>query len=279
MKICVTLGRMRVLSLLLVLILYGDFKLNRSRDHLIRRYTVLLAPVGIVFLVYIINLFTGILFTVDSSEAVHFTILYYLVSMVNMAFFVISCRIFFLYKVSEGRMVYFTILPFAVPVIIGAAGESVRFYTSENVGITIGLVFLYISMASCWQFEDQDPWFCNLRYFRHICECLQKGKSSIKCCLIFSGKNEKALAKILKKLLPYGSETIKLGEGRFLFLSPNNNGTYLKALEGMLQAEANRHDSEKMEERIDMVVEYHSPEKDDQDPAAWLIRAGGELSE
>ena len=49
---------------LFCLMLYSDFRLFESRAHLWRHYRPYLIPVGISTLIYIINIFTGILFTV-----------------------------------------------------------------------------------------------------------------------------------------------------------------------------------------------------------------------
>jgi hypothetical protein len=268
--LCVTVGRIAVLTLLFLWILYVDYRLNRSRDHLIRRYPVLLVPIGIIVILFVINLFTGILFKVYENMTVHQTVLYHIIFGINIVFFLISSGVFFRYKKSVGSLAFFSIAPFLVPVAVGAAGEFVCFYASETAGFAIGLVFMYFSMLACWKYEDTDPAFYNPSYLDYVCDCLKNGSSPVKSAVLFSADDTDALAAILKDNLPKRHETVHLADDRYLYLSVRTNPNYLDGLTGMIRYAADAFGCGTDDTPVNLQTEYLFPDKDETDPADWL---------
>ena len=270
MLLTVTVGRIAVLTLLFLWILYVDYILNRSRDHLIRRYPVLIAPIGLIIVFYVINLFTGILFTVDENMTVHLTTLYHILFGINIAYFVISSAVFIKYKQTVGTLSFFSVAPFLVPVTAGAAGEFLCFYASESAGFAIGLIFMYFSMLACWQFEDADPAFYNPLYLEYVHDCLKNGSSPVKSAVVFSGTNDEALALILKMSLPMKHETVHLKENSFLYLSVRRNYNYLEGLTSLVSMTAKQYDSEHTDSAIKLEFRYLFPDKDHPERTDWL---------
>ena len=273
MQLCVTVGRIAVLTLLFLWILYVDYRLNRSRDHLIRRYPVLLVPIGIIVIIFVINLFTGILFTIDEELTIHMTILYHILFGINIVFFLISSGVFFRYKKSVGSLAFFSIAPFLVPVAVGAAGEFVCFYASETAGFAIGLVFMYFSMLACWKFEDTDPAFYNSAYLQYVCDCLKNGSSPVRSAVEFKGTNEEVLSSILKMALPKEHETVHLSENTFLYLSVRGNEDYLKGLSNLVSMAKKQYDREHPDTTDTIEFRFLFPDKDHPELTEWLMPA------
>ncbi len=270
MLINMTLGRIVMLMLLYFWILYVDYKLNQSRDHLFRKYPLFVVPVGIAFILFIINLFTGILFTIDDALQVHFTKLYYVIPLFNLAYFVISCTVFYNYRKRNEKVESFTVFPFLIPVAAGVVGEFFYFYTVETVGIAVGLLFLYFSMVAYWRFQDNDPFFQNCTYLKHLCSCIKDGTSPVKSVAIFSGKNEEALVMILKEELPKDNLTIRLGGKRFLFCANTSGRNYLRGLSELIRESAEDFDKTHPDMPIAFEVEYRVLPKDDAGKEQWL---------
>ncbi len=270
MVISITVGRIAVLSLLYLWILYVDYRLNRSRDHLIRRYPVLLAPIAVIIIFLIINLFTGILFTFDENLEIQMTVLNYCIFFVNIALFMISNGVFVRYKKNIGSLSFFSVVPFLVPVALGAAGEFLCFYASETAGFAVGLIFMYFSMLACWKYEDTDPAFYNPSYLDYVCDCLKNGSSPVKSAVLFSADDTDALAAILKDNLPKRHETVHLADDRYLYLSVRTNPNYLDGLTGMIRYAADAFGCGTDDTPVNLQTEYLFPDKDETDPADWL---------
>lgn len=277
MLLSITVGRMAVLTLLFLWILYVDYRLNRSRDHLIRRYPVLLVPMGIIFVLFVINLFTGILFSIDGQLIVHRTILYHILFSINIAYFLISSGVFFRYKKEIGSLSFFTIAPFLVPVALGAAGEFLCFYASETAGFAVGLIFMYFSMLACWKFEDEDPAFYNPVFLQYVSDCMKNGTSPVVSAVEFSGTNGESLSSILKMALPKEHETVHLPGSTYLYLSVRGNEEYLKGLASLVSMAADRYDSEHPGNAITLEVRYLFPDRDHPERTDWLMSS--ELTE
>ncbi len=270
MILYITLGRIAVLALLVIWILFVDFKLNKSRDHLKRRYKFLWWIIGAIFVLYLINFFTGIIFTVDEDLNHHYSPLFYVILCINLGCFFLSCETYFRYKKEEGVAAYFSILPFIVPVAVGAFGEILVFYAAETAGFAVGLIFLYFSMVRSWQFDDCDTFFLNNTYFRKVCESVRNGRDNIKGAAIFTCENEAALRDILKEEMPKSCEIIRLGTGRFVFLSSRGNKSFLQSLASMIAVEAESYDRDHPGNKISFGAEYAFPDKEAANPAEWL---------
>ncbi len=270
MMVYITLGRIAVLALLVIWILFVDFKLNKSRDHLRRRYRFLWGIIGVIFMLYLINFFTGIIFTVDEELNPHYSPLFYVILCINLGCFFLSCETYFRYKKEEGVAAYFSILPFIVPVAVGALGEILVFYAAETAGFAVGLIFLYFSMVRSWLFDDGDPSFLNTAYLQKVCEAVRNGRDDIKGAVIFTCENEAALRDILKEELPKNCETIRLGTGRFVFLSIRGNRNFMQSLASMIGVEAQSYDMDHPLNKISFQAEYAFPPKGAADPAEWL---------
>ncbi len=272
MMLYITLGRIAVLALLVIWILFVDFKLNKSRDHLKRRYNFLWWIIGGIFVLYILNFFMGIIFTVDEELNHHYSPLFYVILCINLGCFFLSCETYFRYKKEEGVAAYFSILPFILPVAVGAFGEIFAFFAAETAGFAVGLIFLYFSMVRSWMFDAGDTFFLNDAYFRKVCEAVRGGRDDIKGAAVFMCENEAALRDILKEELPKDCEIIRLGTGRFVFLSVRGNRNFLQSLASMIAVEARDYDMDHPTSKISFAAEYVFPPKGAADPAEWLER-------
>ena len=228
-------------------------------------------PIVIIFLLFLINLFSGVLFSIDESLNIHFSLLYNITVIINLLYFAISLVTFFRYKSRKGgNMAFFSILPFLIPVAAGALGELWFFYKTEPSGFAAGLVFLYFSMIQCWMYEDADSSFYNHNYLHYVRDCMKAGNSKIISAAIFSGKNAEALAQILKEELPVDHETVKLEEHRYIFLSQVPNKNYLQGLTDLVLAAADTYDQEHPENPISFSSECRFAPDGRSDSDEWL---------
>jgi hypothetical protein len=265
--LCITVGRIGVLVLLCLWILYVDYKCNHSRDHLVRTYSAMWIPFTILVFLLILNLPFGIVFKVGADGNVSFGWLFYMFMLADVIFFGISGLLLHRYRASSGLMRFFRLRPIMIPVLVGVMGEVNLFFTTEALGFCVGLIFLYFSMAGGWRYEDEDPFFFNHAYLARVRRQIIKGTSDIKAAILITvGKNREGAVKVLKAELPTDSEVIQLSEDRYLFLSSNNNKKLLKRMKEMLETAGAYYD------------EYHTGEKTDIKCESMLLHGEEEIS-
>ncbi len=211
------------LALLLVsyeLVLFTDFMLYGSLDHLKRKYKLFSIPVLVFTLLLIINFFTGIVFTVNTERSFDEQPLSYVILLFEICCFIAPVFMLGKYFRTSRRLRFFHVMPILLPSVTGFLISKITPFHTGVLGISVGLTCLYFSMMNAWRFEDEDTGFFHPEYLTKVAELTEKGEYKYKSAIIFETEgDETALVSILREELPKKTEIVLISKGKYAVLT------------------------------------------------------------
>ncbi len=201
-------------------VIFVDYQLNRSRDHLKRRYRMAFIPVIVILAMLLINLFTGILYSFDEENVYHPTLIYPVIILIEFLYLVYSAALMVRYRKTDNAFIHVSTIPFLIPFVFMEIVSEMTPYSANPLGVAVGLVLFHFASMNRRCYEDDETGFYNIHYLRYLATVSGEGKYDFGSGLIFSATGHgKELAQILHDEMPFEAEVISLGKGRFLMLS------------------------------------------------------------
>jgi len=248
-----------------VWLMYVDYLLYRSADHLKRRWVAFAIPVAILILLVILR---GILFFVPSISDLFFefinTAAGEVVTVLEIVYMVVSVVFIYRYRKNTGRLVLFRISPFIIPIIIGLLISTFTDYSVRALGYSIGLINLYFSMIDIWKYEDSEHKCYNRAYMEKIREYAGDKKKDYGGALVFEvGGDIVPLMGIIDKELPKEVEVLKFGNDRLVAFLEGVNHNLLDSVSFMIEDDVGEYEDENAGEPIDMRINRVIRKKDE----------------
>lgn len=239
-----TILEISIVSILYHWLLFVDYRLYSSRDHLIRHYRIHFLPVPVFVLLHIINAFTGILYTIDGSLRCERNMLYDIVLIIEYFYVVISLAVVIKYRREHGNAKFFRAMPMLLPLVAAIAVSELTPQSFIALGFAVGLVNIYIYLDRSRKYEDEETGFYNSSYLDHIKALKEKGLRGRDVIIrICSDGDEKAVSGILKQELPKEAEVLHVGEGRYLMFAGDQNRQFANLVNAMLQDAAEEYNA------------------------------------
>jgi len=212
-------------------IFYLDYQIYKNRDHIKRRYRILLVPFAILLSLYAVNIFSGMFFYVDQRLVLCEGPGYYPLTLLETLGFLYPA--FELYRYSKRNRIvwFFKAWPVIIPVLLDVAVSSLTRYSATALSFTASLAFLYFFMMNRWRFVDEKTGFYNAPYLDFLKRLKREGKRDYGYILRFMAKEpEEGLALALKNDAPVESDIIREGEGTFLLCTGVSDRSKLRDL-------------------------------------------------
>ena len=217
-----TVVELAVLLTLYQWMIFVDYLFYWSEDHLVRKYRAAFLPILAAMALLFVNLFTGIVFTVDEELVYHPKPLYYIMDVLKFLYFLYSIVILVRYRRNNTDSLHLLRLtPFFVPLLAGGLVSTLTSYSALALGIAIGLTNLHFSMMNLLIYEDERTGFLKPAFLDFLIEHARKQETGI-CTAIrlrTDKKDRDKFARILHDELPEGCITFYLGNGNFLALA------------------------------------------------------------
>lgn len=229
-----TVVELCLLSLVYQWVMYVDFKLYGSRDQLRRRYWGLYIPVAIFSLLLLINIFTGIVFSIQPDMTYVSTVVYDVMIALEYLYILIPMLLIYQYdRANPGRR-SFSIVPALVPILLGSVVSVFTAYSATALGIAVGLVLLYFSMINGWRFEDKESGYYNRALLNGLLKSDSPIVDGIRGAVFFETAGDAGkLGELLKRELPQKSVIVHDSEKRFVLLTRSGNPGDLSFLADM----------------------------------------------
>ncbi len=212
--------------------LYVDYKLYGSRDHLKRKYKGFFIPILILAVMLIVNCPTCFIFSMTEDAVLKPTFVYYILVGIEFLYLNFSIISMAVYLARGGKRKFFSITPVLIPVILGTVVDLTTSYSAGALGLAVGLVFMYFSLANAWRFVDGKSGF----YSKNFLSYLEEQGSDYLGAVTFkaAGRTDK-LEEILKGELPKDSVIIHYDEKRYLFFTENDREEEIRFLADLVQ--------------------------------------------
>ncbi len=216
-------------------LIYVDYCLYHSMDHIRFRYKYLAIPIYVTTGIFVLNFFTGIVFYYDENVVSHLTPLYYVLTAVKYLYVVGTFVLLAIHKKRNGTLHFVDVWAFAAPTLVASVLTMILPYSLMGIGIAIACVMVYFSELNERCYQDSETGFYNRPYLDHLINQYKEGaftfSSGIVMCLDNDDEKDFAtLADILKKELPEECETVRLDKERFLSLTKASKKSSLKRL-------------------------------------------------
>ena len=263
--ICPGIAELSILYICFLWMLYVDYKLYSSWDRILRKYRYFQIPLFAFTILSVINLFTGILFTVDENMVFIWKTGYYILCIAQYFYGLYPVFLMIRHRLTHKRIPFFHIWPTVVPVLAASIFTSLSPYSARCLGFTIAVVFLYFSYVESWRFNDEKSGFLNSHYMDYILELDEERLPDYRSAInIYAENANTGLFSILSGDLPYGGELIRMSHNRFLIFSESGQSSAVKLFAGMLCDEAQEYDKAHPEEPpVNIIVSYTVRDKDE----------------
>ena len=215
-----TVVELALINIVYQWVVYVDYKLYKSRDQLRRRYRGLYLPVLILMIALIVNLFTGILFTIRPDGGYDSTLMYDVLMAVEYIYILISVLLIIQYDRAHPGRRSFSIIPALVPMVLGSVVSVFTSYSATALGIAVGMVLLYFSMINGWRFEDSESGYYNRALLTELINSDSPLVDVIHGAIFFETSGDAGkLGALLKREMPPMSVIVHESEKRFVLLT------------------------------------------------------------
>ena len=231
------------LYFLIAWVLYADFLLYGSRDHILRRYPVYLIPAVIINIIRIaVQAVLSFVAEVDPAFKVSIVCNYVDIAL-GLIYLAVPAVRLVLYRRRTGRLVRLRIWAFMIPILVCFLLRYVSFWEVMPLGFAVGLINLYFSMVDVWKYESTDEGCFNREYLQQIREYAGNGEKEYGSAILVysSGENEK-LPGIIRSELPKGTELVNAGNGRFIAFMSGTDRSLTDYVVTMIQEDVDEYD-------------------------------------
>ena len=189
--------------------LYGD------RNRHLAFYRLVFLPLTALFVLLIVNLFTGIVFTYSSDNRFEPKPLLYAIFAVEFLYFCLSAVIVRYYDRKMMKIRFLRVSPMIVSVLLASGTQFIAPYDIGILGYVIGITLLYFSLVSEIRFVDGESGLYNSGYMAYLFDMAIAGKNDFHSALILETDGDlPACFEILHRVLHQGGDGLHAEAGR-----------------------------------------------------------------
>ncbi len=238
-KLSYTGSELALLFLLVQWFVFVNYIIYRSKDHLRRNAGKLLIPLGVMGLVFIVNIFTDILFGIDENNMIEHRLGSIIITIIEFLYVLSTVILLTRYRRTSKSPVFIRIRPFIIPFTIGAVVSTFTGYAAHSMGIAVGLVLLHFSMINGYCYIDEETGCYNKAYLKYLDSYTKKNNFEGGTMILFkTANNYKGLADIILEAKPVDSDVVAMGNGELLFLSDTQRKSSIHMFIELIKDEA-----------------------------------------
>ncbi len=246
-----TLWEICVLVTVWLWLYYVDYTLygNRKGWTFMRLYRTI--PVCIFLLLLVVNLFTGLVFTLSEDNRLQPKTLHYVILASNFLLFLSSAVAVWFYDQRRAKIRFLHITPMIVSVFVAILPRIFSPYDTGILGYAIGMTLMYFSMVSEIRFADEESGLYNISYLAYLYDLAAAGQNDSKSVVtIEADGNLPAVFRILKDVLDPEGDVIRVEKNRFLMFTKIDSRSTLQYLSSLLDEAAEKHNTEHPDEKV-----------------------------
>ncbi len=220
----------------LIWIVYIDYMVNESWDHIRQVYRVFVVPVVFMGVLTIINFFNGFMFTMDENMMFTAGSMFTIMTVAQYVYGFTPILVVLHHIRLHGPLKFFSIWPMMVPVAMSALFTFFTNCSMRSLGMAVALAFLHFSYAEQWRYIDPESGFYNREYTDYLKIMIRKGKFDYQGGLCIETEGDQGtFFKALRGNLPDDCEVIRIRKNGFLIFTENANINMLTFLSQMIE--------------------------------------------
>ncbi len=249
---------------------FVDVKLYgyRKKESFSKVFRIL--PLIVFMILLLVNLFTGIIFTIAEDNSVQPKLLFYLMTLTMFLYFCTSALSVWYYDRKKTKVRFLHVGPMIISVFVALIPQYFSSYGTGILGFVVGITLLYFSMVDEFSFLDEESQLYNRRFLSFIFDRALSGEDNIHSALILeTDGNLSAGFEILRDTLHLDNDVVRMEEKKFLMFSGTDNRSTLQMLSTRVEEAVKKHNEEHPEEKIQMTVRCRM-RTDDEDSYTFL---------
>ena len=244
-----------VLAVVYLWLTYVDAKLYGENQPWTIKKVLWVAPLAVILVLQIINLFTGILFTIAEDNSIQPKVLFYLINATLILYFWASALMVWVFDKKTTKIRFLHVGPMMVSVIVALIPQYFSPYGTGVLGFVIGFTLLYFSMADEFSLLDDESQLYNKRFLTYVFDKAIGGKQDVNSALIIEADGFlPGCFEILRKTLHHNGDVIRMEEKKFLMFSGAESRSELQLLSTHVEEAVQAHNREHREESVRMTV-------------------------
>ena len=247
-----------VLAVVCQWIAYVDVKLfgERKRRPFIRIIRIL--PMAIFLLLLIINLFTGIVFTIAEDNSIQPKPLFFVI-MATMFLYFCASALMVLYSDRKTAIVRFLhVGPMMISVLVALIPQYLTSYGTGILGFAIGVTLLYFSMVDEFNCLDEESQLYNRKLMTFLFNRSLGGNRNISSALAVEADGYlPGCFEVLRNTLHQEGDVIRLEEKKFLMFTPSDNLSALQLLSTHVEEAVQKFNTDHPKEKVSLSVRSH----------------------
>ena len=245
MRECVVL-----LSVALWLI-YVYHKLYGEKNRHALAFKLGFLPFALFFVLLMINLFTGFIFTYSEENRLEPKPMLYVIFAVEFLYFCSSAAIVRRFDAKTRKIRFLHISPMIISVIIASGTQFIAPYDIGVLGYVAAITLLYLSMISEYRFIDEDSGLYNKGYLGFLFDMALVGKSDVHSALVLKASdNLPASIEIMKNVLHQDGDVIRMEEKKFLMFSHIDSRSTMQYISSLVDEAADKYNTEHPDNKV-----------------------------
>jgi len=230
---------------------YVDQKLSRGPRAGKRRQLLRFAPLMVVFLLLMINLFTQSFVRITDTNESESSPYYLIFYGVPLLYFVNTSLAALHYDRKSMKVRFVRFSPIIWGFVLGGLPMLFLPFDTGILGFSIGVTLVYFSMVTEIRFVDDETGLFSSRYLTYLLDLAASGKMDIRSALVLEAEgNLPACVEILRNVLHQDGDVIRAGEKQFLMFSKIDSRSTLQYLSSLVDEAVERYNGDHPEEKV-----------------------------
>ncbi len=259
-----TVGEILLLQAVYLWLSYVQYRLYGKVK---KRYEFILvkAPLILIFVLLVVNLFTGILFTYSEMNEEVFRPLMYVIYAFEFLSFCSSALIIRYFDRKSTKIRLLRVSPMIISVIMASGTQYISHYDIGILGFVIGLTLLYFSMTGELRFVDEESGLYNKRYVSYLLELASMEKNDVRCAMILDTDGDiQSGFRILHSVLHQNGDVIRVDRNKFLMFTPETSLSTIEYLSSLVEEAVSEHNAAHPDQKVQITARarMRTPEED-----------------
>ena len=246
-----TLQMFFFLTNVILWIVYVDYKLfGGYKDWTLRRI-LRIAPLIIILVLLLINLFTPIMFEINNMNRNEYKPLAIIFTLIIIIYFFSSYVSAIRFDRKSQKIRFVRITPMMLSITLGNLPMLFFPYDTNTLGFSIGVTLVYFSMITELRYVDDESGLYNRSYLGYLFDMAVIGKTETHSALILEVDGSLSdCVEILREVLHRDGDVIRVEERKFLMFSNIDSRSTLEYLSSLVDEAVTRHNTEHAEEKV-----------------------------
>ncbi len=243
---------------------YVDVKLFGTKKRGTFTRIVRILPLIIFLILLVINLFTGIIFTIADDNSLQPKPLFNLMTLTMILYFCMSALIVWYFDHKKTKVRFLHIEPMIISVVAALIPQYTTSYGTGILGFVIGITLLYFSMIDEFSFLDDESQLYNERFLSYIIDNTIARKKTFHSALILEADGYlPASFEILRNTLHKNNDVIRIDKKRFLMFSGSDSLSALQLLSTHVEEAVKAYNDNHPKEKTQITVRCRMRKQDE----------------